>query len=111
MVRLLRHVAPADPGAGAAANRGGGMNLYLVRHGFSTGNRDQRIQGQWDTDLTTEGWRQAGTTGRFLAHYFAGMGWPVNAIYSSDLKRAWHTAETIGRYLGLAPVAVPGLRE
>ncbi len=87
------------------------MNLYLVRHGFSTGNRDGRIQGQWDTALTSEGQRQAGMTGRFLAQYFAGMRWSVNALYSSDLRRAWHTAEAIGRYLQLSPVRVPGLRE
>jgi broad specificity phosphatase PhoE len=87
------------------------MNLFLVRHGFSTGNRDGRIQGQWDTELTTDGRRQAGATGRFLAHYFAGMGWRVNALYSSDLRRAWHTAEVIGRYLHLTPIRVPGLRE
>ncbi len=87
------------------------MNLFLVRHGFSTGNRDGRIQGQWDTALTTEGRRQAGATGRFLAHYFAGMGWNITALYSSDLRRAWHTAEVIGRYLHLTPIRVPGLRE
>ena len=87
------------------------MNLYLVRHGLSTGNRDQRLQGQWDTNLTAEGWRQAGATGRFLAHYFAGLGEPATALYSSDLKRALHTAQAIGRYLGLTPVPEPGLRE
>ncbi len=87
------------------------MNLYLVRHGLSTGNRDGRIQGQWDTELTSEGQRQAGMTGRFLAQYFAGMRWKVTALYSSDLRRAWYTAEAIGRYLHLTPVRVPGLRE
>jgi broad specificity phosphatase PhoE len=87
------------------------MNLFLVRHGFSTGNRDGRIQGQWDTELTGDGQRQAGATGRFLAQYFAGMHWNVTALYSSDLRRAWHTAEAIGRYLHLTPIRVPGLRE
>jgi probable phosphoglycerate mutase len=87
------------------------MNLFLVRHGLSTANREGRIQGQWDTELTAEGWRQAGATGRFLAHYFDGMGWKVNTLYSSDLRRAWHTAEAIGRCLHLTPVRVPGLRE
>lgn len=32
-------------------------------------------------------------------------------LYSSDLSRAWSTAEAIGRALGLAPLALPELRE
>lgn len=87
------------------------MNLYLVRHGISTGNQARRLQGQWDTDLAPEGVRQAGATGRFLAHYFAGLREPVAALYTSDLKRARQTAETIGRYLNLTPLTNPGLRE
>jgi broad specificity phosphatase PhoE len=87
------------------------MNLYLVRHGLSTANQAQRLQGQWDTDLAPEGLRQAGATGRFLAHYFAGVREPVEALYTSDLKRARTTAEVIGRYLNLTPLTNPGLRE
>jgi len=87
------------------------MNLYLVRHGVSTGNEAGRLQGQWDTDLAPEGVRQAGATGRFLAHYFAGLREPVEALYTSDLKRARQTAEAIGRYLDLTPITNPGLRE
>ena len=81
----------------------------MVRHGLSTANREGRIQGQWDTELTAEGWRQAGATGRFLAHYFDGMGWKVNTLYSSDLRRAWHTAEAIGRCLRLTPIRRAGV--
>ena len=87
------------------------MDLYLVRHGLSTANVDGRVQGHWDTELTAEGLRQAGATGRFLAHYFAGLGVPVAALYSSDLKRAWHTAQAIGRILGQDPQPDPALRE
>ena len=87
------------------------MNLYLVRHGLSTGNVEGRLQGHWDTDLTAEGLRQAGATGRFLAQYFAGLGEPVAAVYTSDLKRARHTAEALGRHLNLVPQLDPGLRE
>src|SRR4051794_28216464 len=87
------------------------MNLYLVRHGLSTANEAGRLQGQWDTGLAPEGVRQAGATGRFLAHYFAGLGEPVDEVYTSDLKRARQTAEIIGRYLGCIPTTNPGLRE
>jgi probable phosphoglycerate mutase len=87
------------------------VDLYLVRHGLSTANVDGRVQGHWDTDLTPEGLRQAGATGRFLAHYFAGLGVTPAALYSSDLKRAWHTAQAIGRYLGREPIPDAGLRE
>lgn len=87
------------------------MNLYLVRHGLSTANVEERVQGHWDTELTPEGVRQAGATGRFLAQYFAGLGERVTALYSSDLQRAWHTAQAIGRYLGRDPIPDAGLRE
>ena len=33
------------------------------------------------------------------------------ALYSSDLKRAWTTAQAIGHELGLDPVPTPEMRE
>jgi broad specificity phosphatase PhoE len=86
------------------------MDLYLVRHGLSLGNRDGRVQSA-TTELAPEGLAQAERTGRWLAGYFAGRGTPVAALYSSDYRRAWQTATIIGRYLDMLPTAVPGLRE
>lgn len=87
------------------------MILFLVRHGESAGNASGRIQGWHDLDLTPTGERQAEQTGAFLAHYTAAQGLPIAALYSSDLRRARHTAAALGRHLGLPVIPEPGLRE
>ncbi len=79
--------------------------LCLVRHGETQWNAARRIQGQTDTDLNAIGRRQARAAGRWLAS--AG----INTLYSSDLRRAWQTAEIIGAALGLTPQPEPALRE
>ncbi len=79
--------------------------LCLVRHGETEWNAERRIQGQIDIALNATGLRQAAAAGRWLAD--AGIG----ALYSSDLRRAWQTAQAIGRTLGLVPRAEPALRE
>lgn len=86
------------------------MDLYLVRHGLSVGNRDGRVQSA-ETELAPAGLQQAAITGRWLARHFAGAGHPVAALYSSDLRRAWQTATIISEHLGRAPIPDPGLRE
>ena len=77
----------------------------LVRHGETEWNAERRIQGQIDIGLNATGLRQASAAGRWLRD--AG----IAALYSSDLQRAWATAEAIGRAIGLAPTAVPEMRE
>ena len=79
--------------------------ICLVRHGETEWNAERRIQGQIDIGLNANGLKQAEAAGRWLKR--AG----ISALYSSDLKRAWTTAETIGRALGLVPVPVPEMRE
>jgi broad specificity phosphatase PhoE len=76
-----------------------------VRHGQSTWNHEHRIQGQLDPPLSDEGRLQATRLGRRLA------GRRLAGFYSSDLKRAFETAELIGRVAGIEPTAVPELRE
>ena len=79
--------------------------LCLVRHGETEWNAARRIQGQIDIGLNATGHRQAEAAGRWL------VAAAIGAIYSSDLQRAWLTAQAIGRALGLAPQANPALRE
>ena len=77
----------------------------LIRHGQSTWNREHRIQGQLDPPLSNEGRRQAELVGRRLSgRSFAGF-------YSSDLKRAFETAELIGTAIGARPQSETSLRE
>lgn len=77
----------------------------LVRHGETEWNAERRIQGQIDIALNATGRRQAAAAGQWLRQ--AG----IAALYSSDLQRAWATAEAIGSATGLVPLALPEMRE
>jgi probable phosphoglycerate mutase len=79
--------------------------ICLVRHGETEWNAERRIQGQIDIGLNATGRRQAVAAGRWLKS--AG----ITALYSSDLQRAWATAQAIGAELGLQPVSTPEMRE
>jgi len=72
--------------------------LLLVRHGKTEWNESGRYQGISDISLSEEGLRQAEALGQRLA------GEKIDAVYSSDLKRAVQTARTIasGRDLEMA---------
>jgi broad specificity phosphatase PhoE len=77
----------------------------LIRHGQSTWNSEHRIQGQLDPPLSDEGRRQAERVGlRIAGRRFAGF-------YSSDLKRAFETAQAIEAATGLQAEPMAGLRE
>ena len=65
-------------------------HLCLVRHGETEWNAARRIQGQIDIGLNEVGCQQARAAGAWL------KGAGIVALYSSDLKRAWTTAEAIG---------------
>ncbi len=79
--------------------------LLLVRHGETDWNRDQRWQGHADPPLNELGRAQATALAEVLA------GEEVEAIYASDLRRAYETAEIVGGALGLPVTSDPALRE
>jgi broad specificity phosphatase PhoE len=80
--------------------------LILLRHGETEWNLSGRWQGQAaDTRLTELGRQQARVVALRLRSY------PIHAIYSSDLLRAFETAQIVGQALGVAPLADPALRE
>jgi broad specificity phosphatase PhoE len=64
--------------------------LILVRHGESTWNAEQRLQGQLDPPLSDRGREQA----LALAAMLDGV--PPDRAVSSDLSRARQTAELLG---------------
>jgi probable phosphoglycerate mutase len=64
--------------------------LILVRHGESTWNAEERLQGQLDPPLSDRGREQA----RALAGMVDGL--PTEQIVCSDLGRARETAELMG---------------
>lgn len=85
------------------------MELVLIRHGVTAWNQQRRFQGQIDTPLSDEGHQQAMLTARHLSALREVQ--PIHAIYASDLKRAWSTAEPIARLLGLPILKQSLLRE
>jgi broad specificity phosphatase PhoE len=68
--------------------------LILVRHGHTCLNvpgKDERLRGWLDIPLDDQGLREAAETAELLQDY------PVEMIYSSDLRRARQTAEVLRR--------------
>jgi len=79
--------------------------IIAVRHGETAWNVDTRLQGHLDIALNTKGLWQAGQVARALT------GESIEAIYSSDLLRAWHTASAIAQTTEAPLVASQDLRE
>ena len=76
-----------------------GVTLYLVRHGETDWNKDQRYQGQTDIPLNETGRAQAARNGEILKSLMPGI---ASADFiSSPLSRAIETMEILRRGLGL----------
>ncbi|HBI82822.1 histidine phosphatase family protein [Orrella sp. NBD-18] len=84
--------------------------IWVVRHGETPWNVERRVQGWQDTPLNENGINQAHALGRHLARLHRD-GPLINAIYSSDLTRAHHTAQIAGQAIGLTPIIEKGVRE
>jgi broad specificity phosphatase PhoE len=89
----------ANTGDAAAAT------ILLARHGETDWNRERRWQGLSDLSLNERGRQQA----RALADKLAPI--PLNAVYASDLRRAYETALVVAEAKGLAVTPMPELRE
>ena len=83
------------------------VRFLLVRHGETTWNQENRWQGQADVPLSDIGRMQA----RLLAQRLRADGRQVHAIYSSDLSRAFETAEILSETLRLPTNPDRGWRE
>ena len=79
--------------------------IYLIRHTQAEGNVYRAMQGHWDGDVTALGLRQIDA----LAERFRGV--KVDALYSSDLKRAMLTADAIRRFRPMELHTLFDLRE
>ncbi|MGE8317971.1 MAG: histidine phosphatase family protein, partial [Comamonas sp.] len=79
--------------------------IIAIRHGETAWNVDGRIQGHTDIPLNAKGEWQAGQVAAALADE------PLAAIYSSDLSRAWVTAQAIAASTRAPLAAEPALRE
>ena len=79
--------------------------IYLIRHGEVEFNRKNAYVGSTDLPLNDHGRHQA----ELLADYLEDK--QISAVYASDLKRAYETAEIIAGRIGLQVHALPELRE
>lgn len=70
------------------------MYIYLIRHGETDWNKQVLFQGHTDIPLNKKGEAQARRIGQVL------KGKKVDAIVSSDLSRAYRTAELIRKETG-----------
>ena len=80
-------------------------NIYLIRHGESKANEINVFLGHGDLDLTQKGYLQAQKTADFLKDI------PADVIYSSDLQRAYHTAQCTAKCKNMQVITNPNLRE
>lgn len=90
-----------------ASSRGGAImgKIYLIRHAEAEGNLYRRVHGWYDSALTHRGLEQAASlTQRFHDVH-------IDAVYTSDLRRARTTAQAIANPRGLAITEEPNLRE
>jgi 2,3-bisphosphoglycerate-dependent phosphoglycerate mutase len=88
-----------------AGSNGAVTRVLLVRHGETDWNVDARIQGHTDIALNATGRWQAARLADAVRDD------TLDAIYSSDLKRAAETATAIAQVAGLAVQPDRGLRE
>lgn len=79
--------------------------ILLARHGETDWNRESRWQGWANPPLNDTGRAQA----RALARQLADV--TLDAVYASDLRRAFETAEIVAQPHNVPVVADPGLRE
>ena len=79
--------------------------IYIVRHGQTEWNILGKTQGHGDSNLTAKGREQAELLAESMTKY------PRDYIYSSDLGRAYQTAEIIGNKLNIEVEKTEALRE
>jgi probable phosphoglycerate mutase len=83
--------------------------LYVVTHPEATHHVERVVGGQFDSELTARGQREASAIARRLAEIV-----PTDVeveLFTSDLKRTVQTAEAIATTLDLYPVLMSDLRE
>ena len=79
--------------------------IIAVRHGETAWNVDTRIQGHLDIPLNDTGQWQAQQLAQALAAE------PIDAIYASDLQRAFATGQAVADATGAPITPEPALRE
>lgn len=76
------------------------LKILFIRHAESTGNREKRMQGHGEYELSDNGRLQAQKLARYL---LAESGWPSH-VYTSPLKRAAQTTAILVDHFQTAPL-------
>ena len=79
----------------------------LVRHGETDWNAQHRLQGHTDIDLNQRGLAQAAQ----MAAALKTIQLQFDVLYTSDLTRAYKTAQAIEKVFGVSAAIDPDLRE
>ena len=80
--------------------------LIIVRHGESEANGNKMFAGHLDIPLSARGFQQAELTAGYIKEHYR-----VDAVYASDLQRAYHTALPIAKAFDLEVTKSEQLRE
>lgn len=80
--------------------------LLFIRHGQSEANLAGVFAGHTDAPLTDLGRRQADATAEYIVNTYR-----VDAVYASDLQRAYQTGKAVADRLGLPVHPHRGMRE
>ena len=80
--------------------------LLIIRHGQSEANLQGVFVGHTNSPLSDLGKQQAEVTAEYIVSNFH-----VDAVYASDLERAFYTGKAVADRLGLSVTAVKGMRE
>lgn len=81
------------------------MKIYLIRHGQTTGDVEDRYGGDYEDHLTEEGRGQA----KALSEKLDGKG--IEIIFGSPRLRAQETAEVVNRNLNVGVKTIEAIRE
>lgn len=81
------------------------LTVYVIRHGETEANKNGVFQGHLDVPLSKKGYMQAERVAEALKDV------RFDAVYSSDLSRAYETARAIMRYHNCSLIADQRLRE
>ena len=81
-------------------------NLLLVRHGHLEGISPERFRGRAELPLTELGRHEAEAAAKCIA-----ASWRPAAVYTSPMGRCVDTGAAIGKIVGVAPAAMPGLND
>ena len=71
------------------------MNIFLLRHGETDWNKEERLQGHTDIPLNQNGRLQINHVAEILANLYIG----IDLIISSPLSRAHESAEIVAKRL------------